>query len=176
MKTLYLLRHAKSSWGNVGLGDFERPLKERGRHAARLIGHYLAAQNHVLELVLCSEAVRARQTLKHVETGYGASLDKLYEQSLYLSSPETMLTHLHRLNDDLNKAMIIAHNPGMQDLALSLPSERNSDAWWDMDEKYPTAALTILTFEGNTWRQCMPGACTLEAYIKPRDLESVTST
>ena len=116
---LYLLRHAKSSWGDAGLADHDRPLAPRGEKAAREVAEHARKRGIEPALVLCSTAVRARQTLAAFSFAGRVS----YEDGLYGASAGDLVARLRRLPDELPEAMVVAHNPGLQELALLLIGE-----------------------------------------------------
>ena len=120
MKRLYLLRHAKSSWDDPTLADHDRPLAPRGRRAAKVIAEHLGREGIAPELVLCSPSRRTRQTLTRIAPGLGKSADVQIKPELYAASAADLLEVLHEVPDEVESVMLIGHNPGIQDLALSL--------------------------------------------------------
>src|ERR1041385_7436623 len=120
MKELLLLRHAKSSWGEPGQDDFDRPLNKRGRRAAADIGRWLSDQGLQPNLVLCSSARRTRETLELLEDTLDARVPLHIEPGLYLADDAALLTRLHRIDAAVPSVMVIAHNPGLQELACEL--------------------------------------------------------
>jgi len=171
MKTLYLLRHGKSSWETPGQRDFDRPLKNRGIQAARLMGRHMAATSLRPELILCSAAARAQQTLSCFLEGYGEEPECLIEDGLYHSTSKSMIERLSAVPDDIPSVMIVGHNPGMQHLALDLAESASGD-WHRMREKFPTAALAVMTLDEPSWSPITPGSFTLQGYFKPKELEA----
>ena len=127
-KRLYLLRHAKSSWEQTGLADHDRPLAGRGRRAARAITRHLEQHGVVVDLVLCSTARRARETLAGIEPALGAA-DVRYEPGLYGAGAGELLERLHGVAGDIGAVMLIGHNPAIEQLAhaLARPSPRRSE-------------------------------------------------
>jgi phosphohistidine phosphatase len=167
MKRLYLLRHAKSSWKDTSLPDHDRPLAGRGRRAAKAIGRYLRDQHIEPDLVLCSSARRARETLDRLEKALHASTVRV-EEELYAASASTLLDRLRGVDDSVESVMLIGHNPGLQELALDLA--RPSSATDDIAAKYPTAALATLEFTVSTWRELGRESGELVGLVRPRDL------
>lgn len=158
-KRLILLRHAKSSWDDPGLADHDRPLAPRGRKAAALMASYLSEERIRPELVLCSTAVRARETLE----GVGLPDDVLFERDLYGASADVLLARLQRLPDPVESAMLVGHNPGMHELALMLGGTG------DVERKFPAGALA--TFEiGGGWGDLGPGRAELVDFVRPKQL------
>jgi phosphohistidine phosphatase len=166
MTTLYLLRHAKSSWDQPGLADRERPLAPRGQRAARRVAEHLRAEGVRPDVVLCSTAVRAKQTLEIVQPALGEP-EVLVEEGLYATDADDLLDRVRSLPGRSSAAMIVGHNPTLQDLALDLASSgRDLER---LREKLPTGALATLAFEG-PWRELGPGRATLVSLVAPRDL------
>jgi phosphohistidine phosphatase len=163
---LYLLRHAKSSWTAPGLADHDRPLTSRGRRAAKAIGRHLRDQGIEPELVLCSSATRARETLERIGVGqHGAHV----EPELYAAGAAALLARLHEVPAAVPSVMLIGHNPGLQELALLL--SRSSPGVRELEAKFPTAALATLTLPGPGWSTLDRGTAELIDFVRPRDLE-----
>jgi phosphohistidine phosphatase len=167
MKRLYLLRHAKSSWDDPTLADHDRPLAPRGRRAAKVMAEHLRREGIAPELVLCSPSRRTRQTLKRLAPGLGKNADVLIEPELYAASAAALLEVLHEVSDELESVMLIGHNPGIQDLALSLAGTGSEIP--RLRGKFPTAALATLELSG-TWRELAPGSAELVSFVKPKEL------
>lgn len=168
MKRLYLLRHAKSSRKDSSLPDHDRPLAGRGRRATKAMAAYL--REHQIEpgLILCSSATRARQTLDGVAPGLRGSPEVRIESELYELSATGLLARLQRIPDAVPSAMLIGHNPAMEQLGLDLAGGGPNLA--DLASKYPTGALATLEFPGS-WSDLVADRCQLVGFIKPRDLE-----
>jgi phosphohistidine phosphatase len=166
MVRLYLLRHAKSSWEDPGLADRARPLAPRGRAAAKKLARHLRAEGIRPELVLCSSAVRARQTLEGLADALGDA-EVIVEDALYAADADQMLERLRRVPDRVGSVMLIAHNPGLQDLAIDLAS--SGQDLERLREKFPTGALATIRLTGS-WRDLVPGTGTIESLVVPRDL------
>ena len=161
MRRIYLLRHAKSSWEDVGLADHDRPLAPRGRRAAKAIGRYLQDSSIEPEFVLCSSARRAQETLER--TGLAGRV----EPELYGASADELLARLRHISPELRSVMLIGHNPGMQQLALLLA--RPGPEVDELAVKFPTAALATLAI--SSWDSLGRGSAELTDFIRPRDLE-----
>ncbi len=171
MVTLSLFRHAKSAWDNLDLSDFDRPLAPRGEKAAPSMGAYMAREGLVPDLVLCSTAKRALQTLELAETEWEIKPEIHYEEGLYHAGPAQMLRFLQALPASSGHAMIIGHNPGMHSLAVTLSGEGEGDALDSLEMKFPTAALAIIEFEGD-WKSILSGRGYLQRFLLPRELAS----
>ncbi len=168
-KTLYLLRHAKSSWEDPTVGDHDRPLAPRGRRASKVIAEYLSRQRSTPRLVLCSSSERTRETLKRVSAGLRGGVEVRIEERLYTASASGLLQRLHELDARVESVMLIGHYPALQELALSLAG-RGVDLS-RLTEKFPTAGLATLAFRGR-WDELAPGAAELIAFVTPKGLEA----
>jgi phosphohistidine phosphatase len=177
MKTLYLLRHAKSSWGTPELPDHERPLNGRGRRAASAMGRYLWNLPSHPELVLASTARRVAETLELLLAEMAGDMAVIRDRSLYLATPKRLLYHLHTVSENPDSIMIIGHNPGLHEFALKLASEVANEAAYEararMKDAYPTTALAVIRFpEAQFWNEITFGQGSLVSFTTPRDLES----
>ena len=167
MKGLYLIRHAKSSWDDPTLADHDRPLARRGRRAAKVMAQHLGRKGIAPELVLCSPSTRTRETLTRIAPGLGKHADVRIEPELYAASAAALLEVLHGVPDEVESVMLIGHNPGIQDLALSLAPAGSESA--RVRSKFPTAALATLQLNGS-WRELAPGGAELVSFVKPKEL------
>lgn len=175
MKTLTLLRHAKSGYDDPLLRDFDRPLNDRGRKAAMTIGKWLktALDKGAMpdfDHVAASPAVRVRQTIDGVEAGMKARLAPIYESRIYLSSSATLTELIAGFADHHDHAMLVGHNPGLEDLLLELvpPGDPKRP---EAEIKYPTATLARLDLDLDSWTKIDGGRATLTHFIRPRDLD-----
>ena len=167
-KRLFILRHAKSSWDEPGLADHERPLAPRGRRAVEAIAAHLKAAGIAPDLVLCSSARRARETLEGAAVGG----EHMIEPDLYGASCEDVLERLHRVPEDVGSVMIVGHNPTLQALVLRLTDDHDGSdgsGLADVRRKFPAGALATLTFDG-TWTELSPRSARLAAYVRPKSL------
>jgi phosphohistidine phosphatase len=167
MKRLYLLRHAKSSWKDASLPDHDRPLAGRGRRAAKAVARHMGENQIQPQLVLCSTARRARETLDRIEPALATSAIEV-EPDLYAASAPALLERLRSVPDSVESVMVIGHNPGLQELALELA--RAGPAASDLAAKYPTAALATLAFDASRWRELARDSAELVELVRPRDL------
>ena len=168
MHTLYLLRHAKSSWANPTLADRQRPLAPRGRRAAKRIADHLSRERVEPELVLCSSAVRTKETLDLIRGALGPAATVTVEDELYGASADELLEHVRHVSEGVASVMLIGHNPGLAELARILAS--SGAELQRLEAKFPTAALATLTFAEPTWSRLAPGDAVLRAYVVPRQL------
>jgi phosphohistidine phosphatase len=169
MKTLTLLRHAKSSWIDAAARDFDRPLNARGHRAARAIGREMRAQHLAFDRVLASPAARVVETLSDLGDGYGHAFAPEYDRRVYLASAECLLELIHRTDDDKADLLIVGHNPGLERLAVLL--SRAGALRSEIELKYPTAALTQITFQVDRWSEVAEGLGTITRFTRPRDLD-----
>jgi phosphohistidine phosphatase len=170
MKTLYLLRHFKSSWKDKDLEDFDRPLGKRGRRAAELMAGYVARNGIVPTQILCSPSRRTRETLDRMLDSFGGAVPTRFEKGVYLADAPVLLRRLRRLGDTAS-VMIIGHNPGLETLAKSLAGSGDEAARTRLASKFPTGALAVLSAEIENWRDLEAGCSRLDAFVCPRDLE-----
>lgn len=179
MKTLYLLRHAKSDWSDGALSDHARPLNARGRTAAPLVASYLKTKGYKPELILCSTARRTVETLDLLKPELPQKTQIRYEDPLYLAEPDKLLERINWVEDRINALMLIGHNPGMEMLAASLSGSGKTAAEKArktlLKEKYPTAALAVLAFTVKSWREVGLGSGVLADFVRPKDLDGVDS-
>jgi phosphohistidine phosphatase len=176
MLTLALLRHAKSSWDNPGLDDYDRPLAKRGKKAAPEMGAALAAMGLRPDLIICSGAARARATLDLVLKKLGAPVPEVvYDDAVYMATPGALLARLHRIGPSETgemprHVMLVGHNPGLEELALLLVGSGAADDTARMAEKFPTAAVAVIGFNADSWGLIAPGAGRLEHFLTPKQL------
>ncbi len=170
MKTLLLLRHAKSDWAASGLDDIDRPLAPRGRDAAPCMGRYLSAEGLIPDLVLCSTARRAQETWDLVAPELGQEVPVRISKGLYAVSSAALLAALRRVPDDCDRLLLIGHNPEIEDLAHRLAGTGKAKALANLAEKYPTAALAEIRFARDSWAKISEGSGVLHRFVRPRDL------
>jgi phosphohistidine phosphatase len=171
MKTLYLLRHFKSSWKDKDLEDFDRPLGKRGHRAGELIAAYVARNGIGPAQILCSPSRRTRETLDRMLESFGGAVPTRFEKGIYLADAPALLRRLRRLGDTAS-VMIIGHNPGLETLARALVGSGERDARIRLASKFPTGALAVLSANIENWRELEAGCARLDAFVRPRDLES----
>jgi phosphohistidine phosphatase len=168
MHTLYLLRHAKSSWSDPALPDEQRPLAPRGRRDAKRVAKHLVQLGIEPELVLCSSAQRTRETLELVRPALGATTSVVLEGELYAATADQLVERLHAVPDGVASVLLIGHNPGLQDLALLLASAGAELA--RLEAKFPTAALATLALPKGTWKELSETDAVLAAFVVPKQL------
>lgn len=172
MKTLTLLRHAKSSWDDPVARDFDRPLNDRGARAAKVIGLYMKREGLAFDHVIASPAVRVIETIDHVVPIYGTRIEPTWERRVYLASSATLMDVLREADDKASSILMIGHNPGLEDLILDLvPEDTGCKHREAVCEKYPTAAIAEITMNIDHWRDIDRGIGELTRFIRPRDLD-----
>lgn len=175
MKRLYLLRHAKSSWGSPDLADHERPLNQRGQDAAAAMGRHLAGWEQPPQAILASTARRVVETLAILRPAAGLKqVPILRDRGLYLAEPTALLARLRLAPPEADSLLMVGHNPGIHDFALRMAGEI-SEANIEMRERlragYPTCALTVFDFpKAVSWREIGWGEGHLEAFVAPKQL------
>lgn len=170
MKTLFLLRHAKSSWGDPSLGDFDRPLNGRGRKSATNMGAFMAAEGLRPDLVYSSSSARTRETFARFQEALGEDPDVQFIDELYHSSSILMLNLVQNAPPEADSLMLIAHNPGMHDAALRFIGDATGFDKTRLDHNLPTGALAQFIFAGPNWQDVNFGEGKLERLVFPKDL------
>jgi len=143
MKTLLILRHAKSDWDQPGVADHDRTLSARGKRDAPRVGQWLRDEHLVPDLIICSSAKRARKTAKLVADASGYEGEVQLEKDLYLAGPEAYFEVLKKVRDTCHTAMVVGHNPGIEELLVALTGEA---------ESLPTAAVAQVALPISHWR------------------------
>lgn len=168
MKTLGLLRHAKSDWDDMALRDFDRGLNDRGRRGAALIGRHIGRRGIRWDAILASPAQRVKRTLE--ASGLNGSIR--WDNAAYLADADTLIGLLRALEDDLGSVLLAAHNPGLQQLILDLVPPDGAGRFYDeVAAKYPTASFAVLELDIEEWANCAPGCGRLVHFARPRDLD-----
>lgn len=163
MKRVYLMRHAKSSWSEEGMKDHDRPLNPRGIAAAKRMGSELRFRDYVPDAVLCSTAKRTRETLSLMTPEMGKVVASTIEAELYLAGPDLLLDRIRDADNALGSLMIIAHNPGLEEL-VELLAKRDAA----VPDKFPAGALAVLDFDAETWRAIKPHGGEITDVIFPK--------
>nr|WP_295666175.1 histidine phosphatase family protein [Sphingomonas sp.] len=172
MKTLTLLRHAKSGWDDKVARDVDRPLNGKGKRAAGIVGQHWRQLRLTFDHVVASPAVRVAETIAELATGYGESIVPVIDRRIYLASAVTLLDVIHELPEGAEHVLMVGHNPGLEDLVLMLVPDKASDSLRDtLEEKFPTASTAEMTFEGG-WAGVAQNSATLTRFIRPRDLDA----
>lgn len=169
-RTLLLLRHAKSSWDDPSLADFDRPLAGRGREAAPRLGAEMARRGWPPDLAIVSPALRTRQTWDLAAAALPRRPDVTFDRAIYEAPATRILDAIRAVPDRVSTLLVVGHNPGLEELAALLTGpDSEPDALARMQEKFPTGALARLTFDGR-WPGLARGTAMLQDFATPRDL------
>ncbi|MGN5375429.1 SixA phosphatase family protein [Sphingomonas hankookensis] len=169
MKTLTLLRHAKSGWDDPALSDHDRPLNAKGARAATAMGAQVRHLGLKFDHLAASSATRVIETLDHFRRGYGTLPEAPHERTLYLASAGTLLDAIRAFPASADHALLVGHNPGLEDLVLLLSAESNP-LRGAVEEKFPTASVAVLELDGD-WAGAADGCGHLTTFVRPRDLD-----
>lgn len=163
MKTLLLLRHAKSSRKDDGVRDFDRPLNQRGLKTAPSIGRLIRKRKLQPDLVLSSPAERARQTTQLVIEAAGLKTELRYDERIYEASVARLLGVVSQLDDEAGMVILVGHNPGLEELLEMLTGEAHN---------LPTAALACIELNIEKWNKVRAGGGQLHWLVKPKELKA----
>jgi phosphohistidine phosphatase len=161
MKTLFILRHAKSSWNEPDLSDFERPLNRRGLEAAPLIGETMKKNQFQPDLIVSSPAKRAAQTANLVKEAAEIGGEIRFDERIYEASPARLLEIISEQNEKTDSVMLVGHNPGFEGLVRALTGETHS---------MPTAALAVIDLQTDKWSEVKSASGNLRILIRPKEL------
>jgi len=161
MKTLYLLRHAKSSWDDPALDDFERPLNKRGLKTAPVMGQLMRERNIDPDLVLCSPAMRTKETAKLAFKAAHLKPEVQYEENIYEAGLKDLLAVIRTVDNSVSTLMIVGHNPGMEELLYGLTGTV---------EEFPTAALAKISVKTKFWKDVSKVESVLDWIVRPKDI------
>lgn len=160
MKTLFILRHAKSSWDHPELSDFERPLNGRGKKAAPFMGELMYEKSLIPKFILSSPARRAKQTAKLVNASGEIEAEIEFDSRIYGASTNSLMHIVSDLPDDYSSAMIVGHNPGFEGLVEILNGEHH---------RMPTAALAVIELKVDSWQDIVAGCGELVEILRPKE-------
>ncbi|MCJ8191440.1 SixA phosphatase family protein [Sphingomicrobium aestuariivivum] len=166
MPELFLLRHAKSDWGDPGLRDVERPLNARGREAAQAMGRHLDTLGTIDQLWV-SPATRVEQTIEGLRASCPGLPEPQVVPSLYGASADTLIMLARQARGE--RLMIVGHNPGLHDCAFALVRGQGGEGMEQLARKFPTAALARIGIEGD-WPMLDRGRGRLLGFTRPKDL------
>jgi phosphohistidine phosphatase len=177
MKTVMLLRHAKSSWDEEGVSDHERPLAPRGRGAAPRMGAAMARRDLLPDAVMCSDATRAIQTLGLALSQWpsppaGDPAPIRFDRRIYEAEAADLVSLIQGLDavfPDAQRVLLVGHNPTFEQTAGGLTGGGDPDAIARLTQKFPTAALAVLKTEATRWSDVAPGTAALIHFIRPED-------
>lgn len=154
------MRHAKSSWSEPDLADFDRPLNDRGLRAAPLMGLLFEARGYIPDLLISSPARRAAETAMLVNGSLSAEVEIRFDERVYEASPQSLNQIVGKIEDQIGSVMVVGHNPGMEGFTRFLTSR---------SEAMPTAALAVIDLAIEKWNEIALGRGTLIEVIRPRD-------
>lgn len=160
MKTLFILRHAKSSWDDADLADFDRPLNKRGLKTAPLVGDVIRKNKFQIDLIISSPAERAARTAILVKQAAQIETEIRFDDRIYEASPHRLLEIASELDDKIESAMLVGHNPGLEGLLKMLTQKI---------EPLPTAALAVVDLRIDGWKEIHIDCCNLRTVIRPKD-------
>ncbi len=160
MKQLFVLRHAKSSWTDSSLSDFERPLNDRGLNAAPFMGELIARKNLLPDIILSSPAKRAVHTATLIKESSGANAEIRYDERIYEASPHTLRQIVAELDDAFGSAMIVGHNPGIEGFIRYVTGKF---------EPMPTASLAVIEFKKDKWCKIDADSGKVLNVFRPKD-------
>ena len=164
MKEIYVLRHAKSSWDNSNLSDFERPLADRGINDAKKMSKFLIDMDLKIDKVLCSNAIRAKETFDLTADGFNFEIDKAtYTDKLYFGDATNIIKGLRELDESLKNILIVGHNPTLHFLVELLTNKPI--------DRFTTCNLAIISYDGE-WILLSPQQCRLKSLITPKELRN----
>lgn len=172
---LVLLRHAKSSWDTPGLRDHDRPLAPRGLRAAPAMARHLRESDFSVDLVVTSTAVRARETIRLFLDELGGDIPLVESGDLFHAEPETLLQVAEEEGKGAESVMLVGHNPGMHDLALSLCGDGDARLIHRLQRKFPTGALAEFDLPEALPSELPPNSATLLRFLRPKDLPRADS-
>ncbi len=169
-RSLLLLRHAKSSWDDPSLDNFDRPLAKRGREAAPRIAREMARRGWQPDHALVSPALRTRQTWELVAEILPGGISHDFVPAIYEAPAARILEAIRAAPEDATCLLVVGHNPGLEELVASLVgSGSDAHAKARMRAKFPTAALAVFDVEAE-WRALGPGGARLVAFARPTDM------
>lgn len=161
MKTIYLLRHAKSSWKDESLSDIERPLNGRGKKAADTMGAFLKREKILVDLVLSSSAVRARQTIDRVLVSANIVTDVRFDERIYEAGVQRLVEIVRQIENGKKNVVLVGHNPGFEELLEWLTGTI---------ERMQTGALAKIGLKTSSWNSVSEKSGTLEWIVRPKQL------
>jgi phosphohistidine phosphatase len=163
MKRLSILRHAKSDWGDPSLDDFDRPLNDRGRKAARRMGRELRERGISFDLIIASPAARVRETLDGLTEKLELNAELRHDERMYGASEARLLEIVRGIPESAHAPLLVGHNPGLEQLVAALT---NGAA-----HKFPTAAFAQIDLPADRWADVEPGTGKIAALILPKELD-----
>jgi len=165
MKNLLILRHAKSDWSQPYTSDYDRPLNERGKKDAPLIGEEIFRRKIVPQIILSSTAKRAKRTAEKVSQSFNYQGKIVWMEKFYFGDEDDIIKALQTIESQYERVMIVGHNPTLENLVALLTSSK-------MDIELPTASLVSIDFNFEAWNKLTLNSGEFKFIIKPRDIEA----
>jgi phosphohistidine phosphatase len=166
MRTLYLLRHAKSGWDDPNLADFDRPLSGRGHRETAEAAALFADRGYRPATVICSTARRTRETLAGLLPVMSTDMHVEFTHRVYEADAGRLLDIVRGAPEDADSLLLVGHNPGLEQLARTLAGHGDPGVWRRLRAHYPPAGLTVLQF-GGAWTSIGPATGLLQAFETP---------
>lgn len=175
MKTVIILRHAKSDWSDTALRDFDRGLNDRGSRAAAVMGRWAAVNKLDFEAIIASPAVRVVETLQRFGEAYGDHAEPTFDLRIYMATGATIGEVLSETDESVSRLLLAGHSPGLEELILTAVADDGRSPLRDsVDVKFPTAALAVLEFDIDHWSDLadhLQRTARLRTFVRPRDLD-----
>lgn len=171
MKRLTILRHAKSSWNDPHLEDFNRPLNDRGWKSARRLGRELEKRGVKFDLVIASPAARVRETIDGLTEKLKLNIEIRFEPRMYAASEGMLLTIVREIRESSHAPLLVGHNPGLQQLIVALTHNDHDDLRKDVERKFPTAALAALELPAHRWNEVKLASGKITDLILSKELD-----
>src|SRR6476620_111076 len=162
MRTLYLLRHAKSSWKDLSQADFERPLANRGRKACEIVARLIQDRGLEFDLLLCSTAIRARETIDLVTKYAKLRTELRFDERIYEAAVPELLEIISQLENDRKEVLLVGHNPGFEDLLYLFSG---------VDQRFPTASLAKIKLKVSKWSDSLDKKASVDWIARPKELD-----
>lgn len=174
MPRLLLLRHAKSTWDDKAVEDYDRPLNARGRSAVAPMGQHMAAHGLAPQKILCSAARRTRETLAGLIPFFPDDLDVRLTRELYEAGEDRMIDQIRAHGGNARTLLVIGHNPGLQETAKAFIGSGNPLFLEDLERKFPTSGLAVIDFPAVKWVDVELKTGRIVAFFRPRELHLVS--
>lgn len=172
MKRLTVLRHAKSSWDDHSLDDFNRPLNDRGWKAACRIGKEMKHRKMCFDFAVASTAARVRETIDGLIETYGQPDFPIhFDARIYMATTATLMEVVRDIPDEAERALLVGHNPGLEQLIVALTKDDDQGLRARVEGRYPTGALAVMKLDIGTWNDLRAESGKLVELIFPRDLD-----
>lgn len=172
MRTLALLRHAKSDWSDARARDFDRPLNARGVRGAQAMGQHIKDSGLRFDRIIASPAVRVAETIEEASKAWGHAFPVEWDRRIYLASSATLIDLLREISGEPASVLMIGHNPGLEDLIFDLvPDDGTSPLREEVEVKFPTATFAVMELAIERWADLDERCAKLVAMKRPRDLD-----